>query len=56
MSPYDLFEFIKELGKRAKMQGMLSILLLFRNKFDAFNNTGARKFRFVIIWHKKYCF
>ena len=35
----DLFN---ELGKRDKMRGLLSILSLFRNEFNQFNNTRAR--------------
>ena len=31
----------KELGKSDKMRGLPSILLLFHNKFNKFNNTGA---------------
>ena len=37
-----LFNLLKELGKRDKMQGLPSILSLFRNEFNKFNNTGAR--------------
>ena len=33
-------EFIKRVGKSDKMGGLLSILLLFRNEFNKFNNTG----------------
>ena len=32
---------LKGLGKRDKMQGLPSILLLFRNEFNKFNNTEA---------------
>ena len=35
-------EFINELGKRDKMRGLPSILSLFRNVFNKFNNTRAR--------------
>ena len=31
-----------ELGKRDKMRGLSSILSLFRNEFNKFNNTGVR--------------
>ena len=34
---------LDELGKRDKMRGLPSILSLFRNEFNKFNNTGARK-------------
>ena len=42
MSIYVLLNGLKELRKSDKMRGLLSILSLFRNKFDKFNNTGAR--------------
>ena len=42
MSAHVLLNLLKELGKRDIMGGLLRILLLFRNKFDKFNNTGAR--------------
>ena len=35
-------ELINKLGKRGKMQDLLSILSLFRNELNKFNNTGAR--------------
>ena len=42
MSAHVLFNSLKELGKRDKMRGLLSILSLFRNKFNKFNDTRAR--------------
>ena len=42
MSADDLLNSLNELGKRVKMQGLPSILSLFRNKFNKFNNTKAR--------------
>ena len=42
MSDHVLLNFLKEFGKRDKMRGLLSILSLFRNKFNKFNNTRAR--------------
>ena len=33
---------LNELRKRDKMRGLPSILSLFRNEFNKFNNTGAR--------------
>ena len=42
MSAHVLLNLLKELGKSDRMRGLLSILLLFRNKFNKFNNTGAR--------------
>ena len=37
-----LLKLLNKLRKRYKMQGLSSILLLFRNEFNNFNNTGAR--------------
>ena len=42
MSAHVLLNLLNELGKRDKMQGLLSILSLFRNQINKFNNTGAR--------------
>ena len=42
MSAHDLLNLLSELGKRDKMRGLLSILSLFRNEFDKFNNTRAQ--------------
>ena len=42
MSTHVLLKLLNELGKREKMRGLQSILSLFRNEFDKFNNTGAR--------------
>ena len=42
MSAHVLLNLLNELRKRDKMQGLQSILSLFPNKFDKFNNTGAR--------------
>ena len=33
---------LNKLGKRDKLRGLLSILLLFRSVFNKFNNTGVR--------------
>ena len=41
MSVHVLLFLLKELVKRDKMRGLLSILSLFRSKFNKFNNTGA---------------
>ena len=35
-------EFIKRVGERDKMRGLPSILSLFRNELNKFNNTRAR--------------
>ena len=42
MSAHVLLNLLNELNKRDKMRGLPSILSLFRNKFNKFNNTGAR--------------
>ena len=42
MSAHVLLNLLKELRKRGKMRGLPSILSLFRNKFNKFNNTRAR--------------
>ena len=42
MRAHVLLNLFNELGKREKMQGLPSILSLFRNKFNKFNNTKAR--------------
>ena len=41
MSSHDLLNLFNELRKRDKMRGLLSILSLFRNEFNKFNNTRA---------------
>ena len=41
MSAHVLLNLLKELGKRDKMRGLPSILYLFRNNFNKFNNTRA---------------
>ena len=42
MSSRVLLNLLNKLGKRDKMQGLPSILSLFRNEFNKFNNTRAR--------------
>ena len=42
MSAHVLLNLLNELGKRDKMRGLPSILFLFRNEFNKFNNTLAR--------------
>ena len=44
MSAHVLLILSNELGKRDKMRGLPSILSLFRNEFNKFNNTRARMF------------
>ena len=43
MSVHVLFNLLNELGKRDKIQGLSSILFLFRNEFNKFYKTRARK-------------
>ena len=42
MSAHVLLNLLNELGKRDKMRGLSSILYLFHNEFNKFNNTRAR--------------
>ena len=42
MSTHVLLNLLNKLRKRDRMRGLLSILSLFRNEFNKFNNTGAR--------------
>ena len=42
MSAHVLLNLLNELGKRDKTRGLPSILSLFRNEFNKFNNTRAR--------------
>ena len=42
MSAHVLLNSLNEFGKSDKMRGLPSILSLFRNKFNKFNNTGAQ--------------
>ena len=42
MSAPVLLNLLNELGKRDKVRGLLSILSLFHNEFNKFNNTRAR--------------
>ena len=42
MSAHVLLNLSNKLRKRDQMRGSSSILSLFRNKFDRFNNRGAR--------------
>ena len=41
MSAHVFFYLLNKLGKRDKMRGMPSILSLFRNEFNKFNNTRS---------------
>ena len=42
MSAHVFLNLLTELGKRDKRRGLPSVLSLFRNEFNKFNNTGAR--------------
>ena len=42
MSAHVLLNLLNELGKRDKMRGLPSILSIFRNEFNKFNNTRER--------------
>ena len=44
MTDHVLLSLSNELLKRDKMLGLTSILSIFRNEFDKFNNTRARMF------------
>ena len=43
MSAHVLLNSLNKLGKRDQMRGLPSILSLFHNEFNKFNNTGARR-------------
>ena len=42
MNAHVFLNLLNKLRKRDKMRGLPSILSLFLNEFDKFNNTGAR--------------
>ena len=42
MSAHVLLNLLNDLGKRYKIRDLPSILSLFRNEFNKFNNTGVR--------------
>ena len=61
MSAHVLLNLLNELGKRDKMRGLPSILSLFRNEFNKFNNTRAQMLDSIYhmtntfksdFWHK----
>ena len=47
MSIHVLLNLLNKLGKRDKMRGLPSILSIFRNEFNKFNNTRARMLDFI---------
>ena len=42
MSVHVLLNLLNKLRKKDQMRGLPSILSLFRNEFDKFNNTGSQ--------------
>ena len=61
MSAHVLLNLLNELGKKDKMRGLPSILCLFPNEFNKFNNTRARMLDSIYhmtntlkshFWHK----
>ena len=65
MSAHVLLNLLNELGKRDKMRDLPSILSLFRNEFNKFNNTRARMLDSIYhitntleshFWRKTLCF
>ena len=48
MSVHVLLNLLNELRKRDQMQGLPSILSLFRNEFNKFSNTVGAKVRFYL--------
>ena len=68
MSAHALLNLLNELGKRDKMRGLPSILSLFRNEFNKFNNTRERMLDSIYhhkfmtntlksdFWRKKTCY
>ena len=47
MSAHVLLNSLNELGKRDKMRGLPSILFLFHNEFNKFNDSRARMLDFI---------
>ena len=48
MSVHVLMNLLNKLGKRNKIRGLQSILSLFRNKFNEFNNTRTRIYHMTL--------
>ena len=58
MSAHVLLNLLNDLGKRDKMRGLPTTLSLFRNEFNKFNNTRARKLDYhmtLIILKSHFC-
>ena len=49
MSVHVLLILLNELGKRDKRRDLQSILFLFRNELNKFNNTGARMLDYIYL-------
>ena len=49
MSAHVLLNLLNELGERDTMRGLPSILSLFHNEFNKFNNARARMLGSIII-------
>ena len=63
MSAHVLLNLLNKFGKSNKMRGLSSILSLFRNELNKFNNTRARMLDFIYhmtntlksdFWHYKF--
>ena len=44
-----LLDLLNELGKSDIMRSLLSIVSLFRNEFNKYNDTGTRMFDFIYV-------
>ena len=53
MSAHVLLNLLNELGKRDKRRGLPSILSLFLNEFNKFNNTITTNVRFYLSYDIK---
>ena len=53
MNIHVLLNLLNVLEKRNLMRGLPSILSLFRNSFNKFNNTGAQMLRFYLSYDIK---
>ena len=56
MSTHVLLNLLNKLGKIDKMRGLPSILFIFCNEFNTFNNTGARMLDFFLLYDIKITF
>ena len=55
MNAHVLLNLLNELGQRDKMRGLPSILSLFHNEFNKFNNTGARMLDSIYHMKSHFC-